>query len=151
MLMPGSSDESYLLGGQLFCSDIDPVQVDPESRRVRAGGGATWRSVDALSATHRLAMPGGTYDTTGAAGLTLGGGIGHLMGLHGLSLDNLVSAEVTLADEQMHGAALRVPPDATALRREARPYSQAIDHPPSLSSYHRQYVTGTNWFVAQRY
>ena len=74
------------------------VQVDPESRRVRVGGGATWRSVDASSAAHRLAMPGGTYDTTGVAGLTLGGGIGHLMGLHGLSLDNLVSAEVVLAD-----------------------------------------------------
>ena len=74
------------------------VQVDPESRRVRVGGGATWRSVDALSAAHRLAMPGGTYDTTGVAGLTLGGGIGHLMGLHGLTLDNLVSAEVVLAD-----------------------------------------------------
>jgi FAD/FMN-containing dehydrogenase len=74
------------------------VQVDPESRRVRVGGGATWRSVDALSAAHRLAMPGGTYDTTGVAGLTLGGGIGHLIGLHGLTLDNLVSAEVVLAD-----------------------------------------------------
>ena len=43
-------------------------------------------------------MPGGTYDTTGVAGLTLGGGIGHLMGLHGLTLDNLVSAEAALAD-----------------------------------------------------
>ena len=74
------------------------VQVDPDSRRVRVGGGATWRSVDALSAAHRLAMPGGAYDTTGVAGLTLGGGIGHLMGLHGLALDNLVSAEVVLAD-----------------------------------------------------
>ena len=74
------------------------VRVDPESRRVRAGGGATWRSVDASSAAHRLAMPGGTFDTTGVAGLTLGGGIGHLIGLHGLTLDNLVSAEVALAD-----------------------------------------------------
>ncbi len=45
-----------------------------------------------------LAITGGTYDTTGVAGLTLGGGIGHLMGLHGLTLDNLVSAEVALAD-----------------------------------------------------
>jgi FAD/FMN-containing dehydrogenase len=74
------------------------VQVDLESRLVRVGGGATWRSVDALSAAHRLAMPGGTYDATGVAGLTLGGGIGYLMGLHGLTLDNLVSAEVVLAD-----------------------------------------------------
>ena len=74
------------------------VRVNPESRRLWAGGGATWRDVDAPCAAHRLAMPGGTYDTTGVAGLTLGGGIGHLMGMHGLTLDNLVSAEVVLAD-----------------------------------------------------
>jgi FAD/FMN-containing dehydrogenase len=77
---------------------LGAVQIDPATRRARAGGGAIWRSVDALSAAHQLAMPGGTYDTTGVAGLTLGGGIGHLMGLHGLALDNLVSAEVALAD-----------------------------------------------------
>jgi FAD/FMN-containing dehydrogenase len=74
------------------------VRVDPESRRVWAGGGANWRDVDAPCAAHRLAMPGGTFDTTGVAGLTLGGGIGHLMGMHGLTLDNLASAEVVLAD-----------------------------------------------------
>ena len=73
------------------------VQVDPDAQRVRVGGGATWRSVDAPCAAHGLAMPGGTFDTTGVAGLTLCGGIGHLMGMHGLTLDNLVSAEVALA------------------------------------------------------
>ena len=99
----------HSVAGHSVCQDglvidlrlLGGVQVDPESRRVRAGGGATWRSVDALSAAHRLAMPGGTYDTTGVAGLTLGGGIGHLMGLHGLALDNLVSAEVALADRSV--------------------------------------------------
>ena len=96
----------HSVAGHSVCDDglvidlrlLGGVQVDPDSRRVRVGGGATWRSVDALSAAHRLAMPGGAYDTTGVAGLTLGGGIGHLMGLHGLALDNLVSAEVALAD-----------------------------------------------------
>ncbi len=74
------------------------VRVDRELRRLRVGGGASWRDVDAPCAAHSLAMPGGTYDTTGVAGLTLGGGIGFLMGTHGLTLDNLVSAEVVLAD-----------------------------------------------------
>jgi FAD/FMN-containing dehydrogenase len=74
------------------------VRVDPESRRLWVGGGATWRDVDTPCAVHRLAIPGGTVDTTGVAGLTLGGGIGYLIGLHGLTLDNLASAEVALAD-----------------------------------------------------
>ena len=46
-------------------------------------------------------MPGGTFDTTGVAGLTLNGGIGHLMGVYGLTLDHLVSAEVVLANGEI--------------------------------------------------
>ena len=134
------------VAGHSVCDDglvidlrlLGGVQVDPESRRVRVGGGATWRSVDASSAAHRLAMPGGTYDTTGVAGLTLGGGIGHLMGLHGLALDNLVSAEAVLAD----GTVVRTPrsrlrgPDRDLARRSsgrscleayARPAARADD------------------------
>ena len=109
----------HSVAGHSVCDDglvidlrlLGGVQVDPDSRRVRAGGGATWRSVDALSAAHRLAMPGGTYDTTGVAGLTLGGGIGHLIGLHGLTLDNLVSAEVVLADRSVVTASETAKPD----------------------------------------
>ena len=74
------------------------VRVDSESRRLWVGGGATWRDVDAPCVADRLVIPGGTVDTTGVAGLTLGGGIGYLIGLHGLTLDNLASAEVALAD-----------------------------------------------------
>jgi len=87
------------------------VLIDPESRRARVGGGATGRSVDACSAMHRLAMPGGNFDTTGVAGLTLGGGIGHLIGLHRLTLDNLESAEVVLADGTVVTASNTVEPE----------------------------------------
>ncbi len=109
----------HSVAGHAVCEDglvvdlrlLGAATVDPASRRVRAGGGAIWRSVDAPCAAHRLAMPGGTYDTTGVAGLTLGGGIGHLMGMHGLSLDNLVSAEVVLADGRVVTASEASEPD----------------------------------------
>ena len=70
------------------------AQVDPDARIARAGGGATWQAFDTATAPHGLASPGGTFFTTGVGGLTLGGGIGFLIGRHGLSCDNLVAAEV---------------------------------------------------------
>ncbi len=74
------------------------VHVDPERRIAHAGGGATWNDFDPACQRHSLATPGGTFGTTGIAGLTLGGGIGHLMGRHGLTLDNLLETEVVNAD-----------------------------------------------------
>ena len=75
-------------------SALDTVDVDAEARIACAGGGATWRAFDAATQRHGLAAPGGTFDTTGVGGLTLGGGIGFLIGRHGLTCDNLVGAEV---------------------------------------------------------
>ena len=79
-------------------SGMNDVEVDPEARLARAGGGATWRAFDAATSAHGLAAPGGTFDTTGVGGLTLGGGIGFLIGRHGLSCDSLVGAEVVTVD-----------------------------------------------------
>jgi FAD/FMN-containing dehydrogenase len=77
------------------------VQVDVAGRRARVGGGATWGMVNEATAAQGLATTGGIISTTGVGGLTLGGGIGYLARAHGLSCDNLVSAEVVLADGRL--------------------------------------------------
>ena len=77
---------------------LDGVDVDPDARTARAGGGAIWRTFDAATQAHGLAAPGGTFSTTGVAGLTLGGGIGFLIGRHGLTCDNLAGAELVTVD-----------------------------------------------------
>ena len=74
------------------------VTVDPEARTATCGGGALWEDFDPVCQRHGLATSGGTFGDTGVAGLTLGGGIGHLIGLYGLTLDNLLAATVVTAD-----------------------------------------------------
>jgi len=73
------------------------VRVDPVERVAETGGGATWIDFDPVCQRHGLATPGGTFGTTGVGGLTLGGGIGYLISRHGLTLDNLLRAEVVTA------------------------------------------------------
>jgi FAD/FMN-containing dehydrogenase len=70
------------------------VDVDGEARVARSGGGATWLDFDAATQAFGLATPGGVVGSTGVAGLTFGGGIGHLTAQHGLTCDNLLGAEV---------------------------------------------------------
>lgn len=74
------------------------VTVDPSSNTARAEGGATWGDFNDATHVHGLATTGGIISTTGVGGLTLGGGIGYLSRGFGLSLDNLVAADVVTAD-----------------------------------------------------
>jgi FAD/FMN-containing dehydrogenase len=81
--------------------DLSPmkgVAVDPKGRTARAQGGATWADLNPATQEHSLAVTGGVVSATGIGGLTLGGGIGWLMGKYGLALDNLRTVELVTAD-----------------------------------------------------
>lgn len=82
-------------------SQMNGVHVDPAARTVRVQGGATWGDCDRETQLFGLAVPGGVVSTTGIAGLTLHGGVGHLRRKYGLSLDNLLSVDIVTADGQL--------------------------------------------------
>ena len=74
------------------------VRIDHERTTVHVQGGATWADVDAATTPLGLAVPGGVVSETGVAGLALSGGVSHQRRRDGMTVDNLVSAEVVLAD-----------------------------------------------------
>jgi hypothetical protein len=93
-------------GGLGICDDglvidlslIKYTRVDPNSLTVLAGGGCTWGDVDHATHVFGLATPSGIVSTTGVGGLALGGGLGHLTRKCGLSIDNILSVDMVLAD-----------------------------------------------------
>ncbi|MEO7943448.1 MAG: FAD-binding oxidoreductase [Marmoricola sp.] len=98
-------------GVMLDLRNLDQIVVDPEARRVRCGAGASWAALDAATAEHGLAVPGGFISHTGVSGLTLGGGMGWLSRWGGLSCDNLLSVELVTADGQVVAASAEEHPD----------------------------------------
>jgi FAD/FMN-containing dehydrogenase len=107
------------IAGSALCEDglvIDltpmrDVHVDPRMRMAWVSGGALLSDVDHETQSCGLAVPLGINSTTGAAGLTLGGGFGWLSRMHGLTVDNLVGAEVVTADGKRHWASEEDEPD----------------------------------------
>lgn len=93
-------------GGLGICDDglvidlslIKYTHVDPVAKIVVAGGGCTWGDIDHATHAFGLATPSGVISTTGVGGLTTGGGIGHFTRKYGLSIDNLQSVDMVLAD-----------------------------------------------------
>jgi FAD/FMN-containing dehydrogenase len=79
-------------------SHMKSVRVNPAARTVRVDGGAVWADVDHATHPFGLAVPCGFISSTGVAGLTLGGGIGYLTRSYGLTIDNLLSVDMVLAD-----------------------------------------------------
>ena len=92
-------------------SRMNDVEVDPDARTVTVGGGATWGEVDRATNEHGMATPSGIISTTGVGGLTLGGGLGHLTRKCGLAIDNLLEAEMVLADGERVTASAEENPD----------------------------------------
>jgi FAD/FMN-containing dehydrogenase len=92
-------------------SAMRAVCVDPAGRTALVQGGALWGDVDHETQAHGLATTGGIVSHTGVAGLTLGAGIGFLMRKHGLTIDNLLAAEVVTADGSIVQASADEHPD----------------------------------------
>lgn len=93
----GSVDDGLVID----LSSMRGIRVDPKKNTVRVQGGCRWGDVDHAAHAYGLAVPSGIISTTGCGGLTLGGGLGHLTRNHGLTIDNLLEADVVLADGSM--------------------------------------------------
>src|ERR1700674_2243460 len=98
-------------GLMIDLSPMKSVRVDPLKRTARAEAGLTWGDYNRETQAFGLASTGGVVSTTGIAGLTLGGGLGWLGGKHGLSCDNLLSADIVTAEGAVLTASAEQNPD----------------------------------------
>ena len=94
----------HAVGQDALMLDMDnlrAVEVDPLRMLATVQAGAQWSDFDRATMAHGLATTGGVISSTGVAGLTLGGGIGWLVGKHGMSIDNLRSVRLVTADGEL--------------------------------------------------
>ena len=150
-------------GVVLDLSALKTIEVDAGARTVRVGGGCTWGEVDAATHEAGLAVPSGIISSTGVGGLTLGGGIGYLSRNHGLTIDNLLEADVVLADGTQARASADENPDlfwalrggggnfgvVTSFKFRAHPVSQVLAGPTfwpleqtqEVMRWYREFIT----------
>jgi hypothetical protein len=156
----GSCDDGLVI-------DLAPmrgVRVDPAARTVRVDAGCTQGDADHASHAFGLAVPAGVVSTTGIAGLTLGGGHGYLTRRYGLTIDNLLEADVVLADGSFVTASENEHPDlfwalrggggnfgvVTSFLFQARPVHTvfggpmfwSIDDAREVMEWYREFITG---------
>lgn len=103
----GTCDDGMVLD----LSAMKGIRVDAAARTVRVEGGCTWGDVDHATHAFGMATPSGIISTTGVGGLTLGGGLGHLTRKCGLTVDNLIEADVVVADGSLMTANAEQNPD----------------------------------------
>ncbi len=161
-------------GGLGVCDDgividlggMKSIKVDSRAKTARVEGGCLLKEVDSATHPFGLAVPAGVLSTTGVAGLTLGGGLGHLSRKHGLTIDNLLAADMVLADGRIATASADENPDLFwAIRGgggnfgivtsflfrlhpvdmvHAGPTLWELDDAPEVMRFYREFITGAS-------
>jgi FAD/FMN-containing dehydrogenase len=144
---------------------LKDIRVDPLAREATSAPGVLWGEFDRAAEAYGLATTGGQVSHTGIAGLTLGGGLGYLMGKHGAVCDNLLSVEMVMADGEMLTASMDKNSDLfwavrgaganfgviTSFRYRLHPLGQVLaglllhprDRAAELIAFHREFLAGT--------
>ena len=152
-------------GLMIDLSLLKDIRVDPLAREATAAPGVLWGEFDRAAQAHGLATTGGEVSHTGIAGLTLGGGLGYLIGKYGAVCDNLLSVEIVMADGEMLTASKDQNPDlfwaargaganfgvVTSFRYRLHPLGQVLaglllhprDRAAELIAFHREFLVGT--------